>query len=961
MATPYSFVQPIRYYKANDPYYYEVDNIPLRQLEENILFLKEKIEGGGGTSTGGGSTTTSSRPTAGSYLTPTSELSITNIKQLKPKCSGQDRTVTVNAGVFTARINDAYNIAKPLGELLFNGAPPTGLTLIPQLKQIWTDVERDSVWNAFVQDSGSGGCPYNVNGLSYTYTFHSSPGGLGGNWGVTASTTREFLPIAPGAVGVGEDSGNYPHYTNSQGAGRWPGASYGRLTPAALGQLLSPSNNTYVYENLPTIHLAFVQMWRGVFRTAVVDFPDSTIDIPAWSSDDYYYYDEQGIRLNINNATQRIDLLVAYSMPIDSLSGTLQDYSTGFCNTGSTPTPTLIQAPQLGLIRGAGVGIKKDSLSSPPSIATTEGCAPPPGSSEIPPGAPGSKRLLANQHDTTITSNYGITNIDGVKVHGSFPSPDDLLNMAPLLALDVDADNFQLVGQTALPLAYIVVNEVDTLVEPSHIIDIRPFLRTTEFTYNERAGVAGANPPLSLANPAVGLFQLQDVVTQLDTKITSTASPSESGKALYTDYVMGGIAYGVEGTLLTMNENSGDPEDPWGSQTTTTTYVDPGPGGASYDFSVFNSSKAFLESQDEDARKAFLQYVYTTRQSHLKRWISDPNSPYSTNTGTYLGLPAPATGGRNIPLYPEWDMPMDGTNYATVMGEISTPFESSPKPTWWMWFEGMNKNRTLSYVPGAVTSPIAGRTSTYLNKRYGFGFGSPQDVAVGIISVVTKELEITFPSWVNDYDVLVEYINCGPVTATQDATNILGSITTGFGSGLYINKGPVVSIAGLKKAVFRINSASQARPETTDGMIVGGGLTSNIGRITDGKGDTINVANLTGRVGAITNNYAYQWLSYTVCLPQFKNTNYGMAGQAMSPQPITRYAPKFGASYYPTVKFTVIGYKIRPSDSNTAYNASNNWTLLQNTIVGDPALLIQNKAPLQSGAGATSKIDIQSI
>ena len=41
MATrPYKFVTPIRYYKANDPYYYEVDNIPLRQLEENILFVK---------------------------------------------------------------------------------------------------------------------------------------------------------------------------------------------------------------------------------------------------------------------------------------------------------------------------------------------------------------------------------------------------------------------------------------------------------------------------------------------------------------------------------------------------------------------------------------------------------------------------------------------------------------------------------------------------------------------------------------------------------------------------------------------------------------------------------------------------------------------------------------------------------------------------------------------------------
>ena len=45
MPTSYTFTQPIRYYKANDPYYYEVDNIPLRQLEENILFVKDKLEG----------------------------------------------------------------------------------------------------------------------------------------------------------------------------------------------------------------------------------------------------------------------------------------------------------------------------------------------------------------------------------------------------------------------------------------------------------------------------------------------------------------------------------------------------------------------------------------------------------------------------------------------------------------------------------------------------------------------------------------------------------------------------------------------------------------------------------------------------------------------------------------------------------------------------------------------------
>ena len=50
----YVFTQPIRYYKANDPYYYEVDNIPLRQLEENILYVKGLIEGqtGGGGNSG---------------------------------------------------------------------------------------------------------------------------------------------------------------------------------------------------------------------------------------------------------------------------------------------------------------------------------------------------------------------------------------------------------------------------------------------------------------------------------------------------------------------------------------------------------------------------------------------------------------------------------------------------------------------------------------------------------------------------------------------------------------------------------------------------------------------------------------------------------------------------------------------------------------------------------------------
>ena len=942
MATPYSFTQPIRYYKANDPYYYEVDNIPLRQLEENILYVKERIEGKGSGGGGGGGDGT----TPGSFLTTTSELNINNIRQLKPKCSGKDRQVTVNAGLFTSRVNDAYGIEKPLGKLLFNGPPPSSINLIPALKQIWGSTERDSVWNAFIESTAAAGaCPYNINGLAYTYTFHSSPGGLGGNWGVNPSPQ----------TGEGEGKENYPHYegTTNTTNSTWPGVSLGPLTPSQLGQLID-RNRTYTISLLPTIHLAFVQMWRGVFRTAVVDFPQSTIGIDGWSDDDFYYYDDDNNKIQLTDATQRIDLLVAYTMPIDSVSGALQDYSETFCEAGGTPSPKIIQQPVLGIIKGAGVGIRKNDSSVPPSIDTTEGCPPDP-------GIPGSKRLLANQNDGDITANYGITDINGNKVHGSFPSPDDLLNMAPLLALDVSSDNFQLVGQTALPLAYIVVKKASPLISESDIIDIRPFLRTTEFTYNERAGVAGANPPLSLANPAVGLYQLQDSVTQLDNKITSVKSPSESGKALYTDYVMGGIAYGVEGTMLTMNEQAGEPEDPWGVQTTGQTYKDPGVGGISYSFSSLTSSKAFLDLQDENLRKAFLQYVFTNRQAHLKRWISDPNSPYSLNTGTYLGLPGTATGGRNIPLYPEWDMPLDGTNYLTVMEGPGGSIKS-PKPTWWMWFEGVDVTRPLSYVPGAVVSPNDNKDeSSHLSKNYQFGFGV--NYGVGCVTTVTKELEITFPSWVNDYDVLVEYINCGPVTSTTDSEDF--HINNGFGSGLYLNKGPVVSISGKKKAVFRINSSSNARPGSElghGGMIVGQSSKPNPGRIADEGGPKYNIADPKGRTGALTDQYAYQWLSYTVCLPQFKQTKYGMNSQGQTPRTVTRYAPKFGAAYYPTVKFTVIGYESIPSDSNTAYNAANNWTLIQNTTVGDPNNLIAHKAPLQTDPGgyaAASKINIE--
>ena len=37
------FTDPIRYFKANDPYYWEVDNIPIKQLQENIRYVNDRL------------------------------------------------------------------------------------------------------------------------------------------------------------------------------------------------------------------------------------------------------------------------------------------------------------------------------------------------------------------------------------------------------------------------------------------------------------------------------------------------------------------------------------------------------------------------------------------------------------------------------------------------------------------------------------------------------------------------------------------------------------------------------------------------------------------------------------------------------------------------------------------------------------------------------------------------------
>ena len=941
MAQKYIFTQPVRYYKANDPYFYEIDNLPIRQLEENILWLKDQLEGAPDDDEPQPGTP-EYEEFQGRFLTGNSEISITNIKELKPKLlSG--RTVRVNAGKYTARVNDAYDIAKPLSKFIFpyggpgDTVPGVGSVprVIPNISRVWTTAKKNEVWDEFINSMAGGGMAYNMNGLEVNYTFHTTPGGLGKSWG-----TQDFDPN--GGV-YGFPIYNFPgSFWNTS---TWPGeASFATVTPGRSGDG-SPLSDAieFTFQSLGNIHQEFVKIWRGVFRTAVVDFPQSSVEIAAFNDDDYRYLvpgsnPPQSLSLK-DNATHRIDLLVAYTMSIDSSSTTLNDYGSNYCAMGGSPVPTTITKPVLGVVRGAGYGLDKELVQGAlQSINATNPC---PGGGTISAGSENSvdvagKKILANTNDAAAASNYGITNTLGVKIHGSFPSPDDLLNLAPVLALDgVDAD-FQKIGQSVLPLAYIVVRKGAASLASSDILDIRPFLRTTEFTYNERAGIAAANPPLSLANPAVGAYQLQDVINQvytsMGTLVGEDSDPYEEslGRVLYTDYVMGGLGYGVEGTLLTMNENGADAADPWGANSTAAFY-----GG--FTFGAYTGSKAFLEDTNEDRRHAFLTYLYNNRQDDLKRWLANPNVSVNSQPGNYLNLPTL----RNIPLYPEWDPPFDLQNYVDAATNTGTT-SAAPKPTWWMWMEGVNRARPFRYVPGGVASTDTADSDAALSKEYlpGYSIAGDQDEEyTAFTQMSAKKLEVVFPSWVNDYDILVEYINCQPMSYAGDDVNTdLYEPHLGLGNGLSVNKGPVVLAGSQKKATFEIMSAGQSIPA------------NNMLRNSDGR---INDSDL---ISPVRGAY-YKFLTYSVMLPEFREDKWRTQSQAGgNTSNSLRYTPKMGAAYYPTVKFTIVGYPNNKITQNATLQ--DNGTLIPSNATGlEDNMLYSAYPPIYP----TSIVDIQNL
>jgi len=500
----YKFTTPIRYFKNNDPYFWEVDNIPIKQLEENVLWLKDQIE-------------------AGSDL---SGITRRNFAELKPSVDGTSRTVTVGRGNFTARINDAYQkgfqtLVKTADATLNLEGPsdrkykfnlPTNV-----LKRIVGDVIGESLY---------------MNGLYEHLQHHDTiPSTSNLSWSAATLGTINDIPKNKLAVWrQGETMNN----------------DISRLNELAT---------------------AFARRWGGAIRTAVVNVEqDLQIEIPPFSESDYA--NKTGF-----SPALRADLLFIYSHPIDAESTTIA--------LPDGDSPTQITKPRLGLLQGAGVVSLKgfnafagydsanpddegffDSTVFTNSLTDNASFFRPDGS-------------ISDENHVRTISPISDLNSDlesFPNIFGNFPSPDDVMNLTPLLQEGLE-NSFALIGQSILPVAYIISRRTKTALTEEDVIDIRPFFRTAELSYNERAGIAAANPPLSFANPAVGKTEFNKALTKsvttlksyIDNALTGGTGTGDGGGGTTTfgsnfitkGAILGGTKFGVEGAVLYFADQNG--------------------------------------------------------------------------------------------------------------------------------------------------------------------------------------------------------------------------------------------------------------------------------------------------------------------------------------------------------------------------------------------------------------------
>ena len=476
------FTDPIRYFKANDPYYWEVDNIPLKQLQENVKYINDRMN------------------TA--IVSGNLDVSRQDIAELKPYCNNNDDVIRVKPGRYTARINNAHNIDHLDAFHRLAISDDIG----KYTNYAWDDSVNLDALIARLQ-STLGADALNLNGLServfaqltrnpdeivdFTDEDPDFPALLnplpskvqevaGGNYFAAS------FPLAK-HLGWYKHTGSF----NPGVTGTWNFKMQHETAAAYTGTAGAGDANRLF--NLTILENSLIKYWRGTARTAIVDVPtELEINIPVFDEDDF----------EVAGATSRIDLVFIYSKPVDTSAVTIGKYGQG----GTGVTRTKITEPILGVLHGAGLVLGSYT-----------------GTSKRLQKSDGTSMILAAAGDQNNTDNGFKVGINqNVAIHGSFPSPEDLLNIAPLLSEQLEEDSWFLTGQTIFPVAYVKVNKQpgvnvqgSQVITSDDIVDIRPLFRTAELTYNERAGIAAAMPPLSLANRAVGRYELEYEINAL--------------------------------------------------------------------------------------------------------------------------------------------------------------------------------------------------------------------------------------------------------------------------------------------------------------------------------------------------------------------------------------------------------------------------------------------------------------
>ena len=512
----YRFSDPIRFFKANDPYYFEVDNIPLKQLQENCLWLKDQVR----------------KDTTQKLL----GVKRADLDELRPYATGGDRVLRVKPGRYTARINDASTktplayLSKVMGIAVGDvdawATPLPNPGDFPDGKNAILQAALDTFKNSIAQEA------MGMTGLAeraFTWPVINSDTPID-NDGV------DLTGMAYGDEDVNIPGGGaaYSPMVITQ-ALLWAKSQGSTVASYALPsfETTNPNNG---WAKFPRTESYFIKRWRGVSRLAIVDIDDEiSIEVPQFDPTDFDYTNSQGVTTPVTGVESRIDLVFIYSKPVDA-SGV---------NILKPSGKVGITKPTLGIVRGAGIktNFQESSQTNKDYITNLND----------------DHGILAHPGDQkNINMGFTSTSANDLvqDVRGSFPAPDDILNIAPLISEKLEDNAYELVGQSILPVAYVWVQNGSQVVLSTDVIDIRPLFRTAELAYNERAGIGAAMPQLSLANPAVGKGQLDyelkrvfDTVTGHIESVAATSDTQSATNTLATGYVFGGWNFGPEGAL----------------------------------------------------------------------------------------------------------------------------------------------------------------------------------------------------------------------------------------------------------------------------------------------------------------------------------------------------------------------------------------------------------------------------